>query len=652
MSRHRILLQTDPPFVKTGLAENGKTLARHWFKQDKYDFAYYCAQGTATTHPHLNTTPWKSYGCIPPDQELINRINADPLFGRNASYGSVNIDAVIRDWKPTIWIGANDIWSFPLSDYADKPWYSKIHSLHHITIDSVPVNEQAYEQAKRSKNYLTWAKFGAKEMQRVGGPSMSHVSSIYGAMDINLFSPISPQEKSHLRKQFQIPEDTFIFLFVFRNQLRKSANRVLEAYSRFRKEHPSIKTALHFHTSFSEKAMGWDFPKMLAFYNIDPKELYCTYVCKECGAWAVAPYGGEDLRCPVCGAEKGLISANITTGVPAAQMKFIYGLSDACLSIFTSGGQEYHSVQSLLCGKPLACTNYSCGEDFCLPDITDSFVTPITWHPYDEAGSNFVKAANDVGSITSFMRKMVRQSKRDLQEAGEKGRAWAASEFGIEAIGKQWDKLFDTLPTNLDWSSVDLTSAPRKNPNHVPIETSDNALWLKDLYKNILLMDVPDQDSGLTHWLGKLAHGVGREPILAYFKQVAEQENAKLGGGAQNDFGSWLDNTGRKRCLVVIKESIGDVVLVTSLFEDLHRQHPNTDLYVGTDPKYHELLVGNEHIHKVLPYIPAMEQELAMIGQGSGTHYFDYYYHLAVTTQRHLSYLSAPEPSFDILSHE
>jgi hypothetical protein len=43
-----------------------------------------------------------------------------------------------------------------------------------------------------------------------------------------------------------------------------------------------------------------------------------------------------------------------------------------------------------------------------------------------------------------------------------------------------------------------------------------------------------------------------------------------------------------------------------------------------------------------------MENELAMIGQGVGQRYFDYYYHTAVQTQRLLSYLSNPEPAFDL----
>ncbi len=641
MSRHRILLQTNPTWLKTGLAENGKTLLKYLYKTGKYDLALYATQGTPVNHPLLATSPWPVYGCIPNDPALINQINADPNLARDASYGSLNLDAVIKDFKPTIWIGSDDLWAF--NGVADKPWFSQINSIHHITIDSVPVLEQAYEQAKRSKVYLTWAKFAAREMQVEGkrrGVDMSHVSSIYGAIDSQVFSSISPTEKTNLRKQFGIPDDTIIFLFVGRNQLRKSFLATIEAYARFRKDHPNVKAALHFHTSFSEKAMGWDLPKRAAEYGIPPQELLATYVCKTCGAWFVAPYGGEDLDCPACGSKKSIVTANIINGVPGDQMRLIYGISDACISAFTSGGLECHNIQSLLCGKTLACTNYSCGEDYCT-DETKSFVTPLRWHPYQEQGTNFTKAATDIGDIAAFMRSHVRTPKAALEAAGQRGREWAIRNFGIEAIGAQWEKLFDSLPV-VDWTTIDVAKPPAKNDTFPMPTMSDNTEWVKTLYREILRMDIQPNDSGLAHWLEKLAGGMQRQAIYDYFRQVAQQENQKNGhAGAQPvDFASLLDNTGNKKAILIVKESIGDCLMMTTLFESFHERHPGYDLYIGTEAKYASIFDGNPFVHKVLSYIPAMENELMMTGAGQLTGYFDLYLHPAIQSQRQLNYLT------------
>ncbi len=88
--------------------------------------------------------------------------------------------------------------------------------------------------------------------------------------------------------------------------------------------------------------------------------------------------------------------------------------------------------------------------------------------------------------------------------------------------------------------------------------------------------------------------------------------------------------------------------MCTALFKSFHEQHPDTDLYVATEPRFAELLAGNEHVYKMLAYIPAMENELAMIGQANGPRFFDHFYFPADQTQRKLGYLGRPEPMFDV----
>ena len=639
MKKHRILLQTNPVWYKTGLAENAKTLLKHLHKTGKYEIAHYCTQ-ISVADGNLNLTPWKSYGSLPNDPQSIQRLNSDPNKARSAAYGAWNIDSVIKDFKPTIWIGSDDCWGFSKSDYIDKPWYKKINSILHITLDSLPILEQAFEQAENTEHYLTWAKFAKREMHKLGNGKFNHVDQIYGSMDTNLFSPISDDEKSKIRKQFNIDENTTIFLFVFRNQLRKSANLCLEAFAKFKKENPTIKAKLHFHTSFSEKGSGWDIPKMAGYYGVSLDDILCTYICKKCNSWFISPYRGEDLNCPICKEEKSLITVNINNGVPAHMMRYIYGVSDACLSIFTSGGQEYHSVQSLLCGKPLACTNYSCGEDFCDND----FVTPIKFHTYHEAGTNFIKAANNVNQIEAFIRKIYKMPKSQKNEIGAKGRKWAIDNFSIEVIGKKWEALFDSLPLK-ELNDFDFKTQ-QKNQNFAYPENLSDLDFVQALYSNILLMNENPESDGVKHWMDKIKNGLDRKEVYNFFIKTAQEENQKNNG--HQEFSSILDYNGKKRGLFLIKESIGDIIISTALFESFHEQHPDTDLYVACDMQYADILKGNPYIHKVIPYIPQMEQEMAFIGVGSNQCYFDYYYHVAMQTQRVLSYLSQPEPAFSL----
>jgi len=620
MAKHKIILQTNAPWLKTGLAENGRILMKYLAKTGKYDLLYYCTQ-TSIADPTLGKMPYRSVGCIPANQQEINELQRDQGRWRDICYGSHYIDKIVKDEKPTIWLGSDDIWSFG-PQYYNAEWFKKINSILHITIDSRPILEQAYEQARATKHFHSWARFAIPEMAK----NNTKIDCIYGASDTEKFKPVTPLEKANLRAKFGIPDNELIFIYLGRNQLRKEFGNIIQAFAKFKKEFPNVKSKLLFHTSFSERGNGWDIPMLLKYAGLKNEDILCTMVCRNCGQWEVKPYAGEDTDCRYCGAQKSQISANIQHGVPDDELYQIYGIADASISAFTSGGLEFHNVNSLLCGLPLACTNYSSGEDFC----EQPFVYPINWHYRLEAGTNFIKATNDTNSICNFMRKIHTSSTKDRQELSEMGRSWAKKEFSIETIGAKWEKLFDSMPMP-DWSTIELTVKP-KNPNFANPSIEGNMEWVKTLYREILNMNVADDDKGLVGWLSQLKNGISRNDIYTYFIKVANDENAK--NAPPRDFGTLLDDNGRKRILAVMKESGGDIFILTSTFKDLKRIYPDADLYVALDPKFAEILDGNPYVYKVLPYHPAMEQEMAMMG------YVDYYYHPGIVTQRQLAYLT------------
>lgn len=635
MRRKKIVLNTNPPWIFTGLAENGRLLAQHLAKTNKYDLVYYCSQAHVQDANH-GRQPWKSRGCVPPDPNVHTRIQQDQMgYGRWVFYGNLLIGDVIKEEKPDIFLGSDDIWTWGKTEYWDSSWWKQINPILHITVDSVPVSEMAYEQAKVTPSYFTWAKFGAAEMRRRGA-EWAHVKQIYGATDVANFAPLSPQERKDIRKRFNISEATTIIGYTFRNQLRKEAGSLLAAFHEFKKENPSADVKLHLHTSWSETASGWDIPRLMKYYGIDQNDVLCTYVCKNCGNWLVSPYGGEDANCPFCKSEKSMVTASIAHGVPHEEMKWVYGIRDATISPLTSGGQEYECVNTLLCGLPLACTNYSSGEDFC----AQSFVQPINWHLRFEAGSSFQKATNDISSMKSAIRRFWKMSASEKQKIGEESRDWAAKTFSIETIGAQWEAIFDSLPLK-DWSSISLTYKP-KNPDFPMPSISSDEEWVRSLYNNILLCD-PDPD-GFKHWLQALQNKTPREAIYNFFVGRAREDNAK--NSAPSDFWSILDTKREnKRAIMIVKESIGDVLMMTSLFESFHKQYPEHDLYVATEQKHFEVLAGNSHVFKAIPYQQFMENELAMTGAGTdGMRYFDVFLFPTVGSQKCLSYLSANNP--------
>lgn len=636
--KRKIMLVTNPPWISTGLGENGKWLAQYLEKTGKYEIIYYCQQVSVLDSRHRQM-PWKSIGCLPADQNIINQLQQDQGRLRWAAYGNLLIDQIVNDNKPEIIWFSDDCWSF--GNMHEKNWFKQLNPIYHITVDSKPVLPLAYEQAKNCKNFYTWAKFASDEMKRMGGADFAHVKSIYGMSNTDIYSPITRQQKSELRKEFGISDKTVIIGYVFRNQLRKEAGNLLMAFRDFKKDNPYADVKIHLHTSVSEMQAGWDFQRLIGYYGINPKDILFTHVCKNCKRWKVKPYAGEDQNCDYCKAERSVITPNIADSVLDEEMRFVYGLWDASVSPITSGGMEYHNVQSLLCGLPLASTSYSSGEDF----ANQPFVYSINWHPRLEAGTSFIKAANDVNSIKNYISKIYKISDKERMDIGEKGRDWAIKTFSVDSIGKQWEDVFDALPV-MDTSKITLESVKPKNDSYQNPNISDNMQWVKALYKNILLMDVSDTDSGLLFWLESLKNGKSRGDIYNYFLSVARDENSKT--QKPMDFMQIIDKNDKKRALLVIKESIGDILLVSQLFESLHRKYPNTDLYVAIDPKYTEVLVGNPYVHKVISYQPFMEQEMIVMsaGQPKENRMFDYYFHPAIDTQRLLRYLSTPNHDF------
>lgn len=622
MSRKKILLQTNSPFLKTGLAINGRNLAKYLVKTGKYDLVYYCTNNTLATDPNLARLPYKAYGCIPADQNIINQINANPIEARAISYGSYFIDQIVKEEKPDIWLESDDIWS--TSGYTNKPWFNKIHSILHKTVDSVPVLDEAYSQALSTPNYFVWADFAAKEMKKRDS-KCAHVRRIYGMMDTNHFTPITKAEKEDLRRRFGVDKNAVVFLTVNRNQYRKHMPQTIEAFALFKKEFPYAKAKIHFHTSFAEKNNGWDLPKLAQYYGVNKEDLLCTYVCKHCNSWHIAPYNGEDVKCPSCKSDKSCITANTQYGVPDNEMRYMMGFSDAGISAFNSGGLEYMSVTSLLCGLPTAITNYSCGEDFAeLP-----FVYPIAWTSYNQENTNFIKAASNPLSIKNFMSKIYKATVDERLVNGQKGREWAAKTFSVETIGKQWEEVFDALPPK-DWSSIVLTPEKKNDKFQFPSEITDVDKFIKSLYNNILCCE-PDPD-GFKYWHNQISAGGSREAVYNFFIKTASDDNAK--NEPAKDFSELFDKNDRKRILLVIKEKATDVFLCTSLFKGLKDLYPDADLYVGVDARYVEVLAGNPHVHKIVGFHPAMESELTMLN------YVDYYYYPALATQKMLAYLS------------
>ncbi len=435
----RILFHSNSAKAFTGFGKNAKNILRYLHKTNKYEIIEF-ANGMQWGNQSLSLRPWKAQGSLPNNPALVRELQSDQQKSRIASYGGYMIDQAIKEYKPDIYIGCEDIWAF--ADYWKKPWWDKINNMIWTTLDSQPILPQALEAAPKTKNFYVWASFAEKDMKQL---DHSHVKTLHGTVNTEDFYKISDLDKRKIRSKFNL-SDEFIIGFVFRNQLRKSVPNLLEGFKIFKKECPKAKLLLHTHWS-----EGWDIPRLLKEKNIDNNDILTTYFCSACQNYAIAPFCGQEQTCPFCGSEKTFNTTNTRHGVDESQLNEIYNIMDVYCHPFTSGGMEIPIFEAKMTELITLVTNYSCGEDSSTPEC-GSF--PLDWSEYREPGTQFIKASTYPSSIAKQLKKVYNMKLEKKLQMGKKARDWTIENYSTESVGKKLEKIIDEMPAieyDFDW---------------------------------------------------------------------------------------------------------------------------------------------------------------------------------------------------------
>lgn len=625
MNKKKIIWNSNLPILKTGLARNTRSVLDYLYKTNKFDIFLY-AQGVLYDSPEYSKFPYKVKGCLPNNQQELDQINKDSGYSRFAGYGGHMIDKIIQDEKPDVMIFSDDIWSFP---YLEKPWFNKFPCIYHVTVDSLPVLEEAFKQASKTPYYFTWTDFSNNEFHKRGH---NHVNTIPGAIDPKDFHKLNFIEKLELRNKFNIPAGSFICGFVFRNQLRKEVGPLIEGYGIWKKQNPEIKnTYLLLHTHFSEPG-GWDIPRFCDTYGVNKEEILTTYICKSCLEIEISSFTGQDRDCRFCNCKNSQITCNVGIGCSEQQLNQVYNLMDCYCHPMNAGGLEIPIIEALYCEIPTATVPYSSGETF----TKNEFVSIIDNSYTIQLGTQFKRACPYPSSIAKFLNKIYKLEPRKRQEIGKKSKDWALANFSPEIVGKQWEDLIDSLPAhnyNFDFKEE------LKNPDFPMPDIENNDEWITSLYNNILKCN-PDND-GKNNWLNGLKNGQSRQQIYDFFVELGRKDNTTKQEQkvvSVTDIFPRIEN--KKNVLLVLPQSLGDHVIFTSLLPKIYEKYPleNHQIFLTCDPKYFEVYSYITDI-KLIPFHPNFRVEMLMIGAG-GKGAIDYFIDVAASTQIHLNYLS------------
>ena len=639
MRKKRVLFLTDYAGAFTGFGKNCKLLLTYLYKTGKYEILN-AAQGLPKHGAHEHKFPWRTIGVLPDDPQKIQQINQDPNLARTAAYGNLEMTNIVKDFKPDVIFSVNDTWGSQF--VVDLPFFNKIPTVCWNTFDSLPLLPDTIEKATKIKYYWTWSDFARKELHK---HKFDHVKNQYPLVNTNNFYKLPDSKIAEIKNRFGLPQDAFIIGFVFRNQLRKLINTQIEAYSLFKKHNPEVKnTFLYTHTHYGE---GWDIHRLCQQYGVDPKEVLCTYVCKETRQYFIAPFHGQDIENPVI-KRKTLITANVGLGVSDEQLNEIYNIFSLYSHPATSGACELPCVEAALTEKIITTAPYSFGEDI-IENNKGSIAMKFTF--YTEHGTQFLKSQPSAYELSKIFKKVYEMKPHTKHQMEKDSRKWALENYSIEVNGSKFEEFIDSQNILDDSTFIfDTESKNKPNPEAVIPSDSDERIWVKSLYKLILDREVSDQDEGLIHWLQKLEQKVPKEQIENYFRQVAQEELGKQNNKTLEIKDLFNSHPDHKKVLIVQPESIGDVFLVTSLLESIRDRYPSNKykIYFATKPEYQDLIYGNPFVDEWVPYHPIMDNLIVMEGGMGQSRICDIVYNPYFSTQRLLSYMHNGEDKIDL----
>jgi glycosyltransferase involved in cell wall biosynthesis len=579
--------------------------------------------------PETKQLPWKAYG-LNPTREQLGQIQSIQDAGqrdaamRAASYGLCRIDDVVKLEKPDIILTLEDSWGF--GDMFNKEWAKKIQPYYWCTIDSEPLLDSQVELGLKADNLLVWATFAEKLYQEKG---YGHVKTMPGCIDPDEFKPITKARRNELRQKFGL-QDSFVTMFLGRNQLRKQFPNLLDGFKLFTQKYPSVNAKLLFHCSWAE---GWPLQQLIKEKEIDPASVLTTYYCKSCRGYEIRPFVGQPLDCPICKAKGTFETTNIVHGVSESDLSDIYGISDLVTNPISSGGFELSSFQAKMCGKILSTTAYSCGLDAC---SEESAGIPLQWEAYTEPNTAFTKSTTLPSSICESMEKVYFMPAVEREAWENKARNFAVNYCSTEAVCLRLEKLFLNHPP-VELTEDDFKTKP-KNPSYVPPDNLSPENFVISILSGMFNDKVDCNSKPVQEWAAHLHKTGDFVGVYKHFQNLAHQANAQL-NNKSIDLGDLLDkDDDGKRICIVAEQSAGDLIIINSLLNQFKNLYPEYNLYFFTRPEFFPLLESHPAIHKLLQYSPVLENIFFLEGNGEHKGYFEAAFYPLSQTQKHLSY--------------
>lgn len=536
--KRRVLFICEASYLRTGFSTYLHEIFTRLHATGKYDLAEFGSYGDAPhIDPRAGEVKWKYYHNLPTSLEeareygFVDGQVVGPQYSEN-QFGKWRLPLVLADFKPDIVISIRDNW---MDKYVkDCPFREYFHWIWMPTVDGYPQRWDWLKDYNQVDTVLAYSWFGKKVLETQSKTPMSQIQHIKPIKVKDVCQPgadpqiFKPLPKKEVRKIFGIPDTDkngaplrFVGT-VMRNQPRKLFPRILEAFEKFKSDHPDVSKGVMLlcHTSIPD--VGWDIPALAAMYGLQDHVAY-SYMCLKCGNIAVSSFLGSPTTCPICKTPESFGTPNTKFGFTPEHLNLIYNLMDVYIQGSIAEGDGMPVNEAKMAGVPCLVSDYSAlyekaRNGGALPIHNDTIYTE---HETGQWRSLFSRS--DLSNkLASLLRNEDKRQKlaKEAQECAMKYYTW-------DLCSKKWESLLDSIAIRdrkETWDSP-IEELKKPNPNSPPEGLSDEE-FVEWLYINILCRQGSDS-SGKHYWCQILQNkNVARKDIERHFRALVEKENA------------------------------------------------------------------------------------------------------------------------------
>lgn len=433
MRKKKILLINESSFLKTGYSTYGFETLKRLHATNKYEIAE-LGCFARSDDPQRHQLPWKFYGNLPNNNDKV----AVDFYNSNQShaFGSWKFEEILLDFQPDIVWDIRDWWNFEFEERS--PFRNYYHWVIMPPVDSVPQHPQwisTFANADAVFSYSDWGLSVLKGNNKL----INVVASAPPGADLKTFNIIK-NKKDH-KKNWGIPEDSFIIGTVMRNQKRKLYPDLIESFRMFLNEVPPYiaeKSYLYLHTSYPD---WWDIPSLIIEHEVSHR-IIITYKCRACKNVFASFFQDARNSCPRCYQQEAFLP-NTHMGIERNELASIINLFDVYVQYSNSEGFGMPQVEASSCGVPVFAIDYSAMSDV---------VRKIRGYPIKylklakEADTGCNRAIPDNVDFVNQLVKFAQLPETWRNKKGFEARKATELHYDWDKTSKIWEKHFDSVP--------------------------------------------------------------------------------------------------------------------------------------------------------------------------------------------------------------